>query len=104
MSESIYKPIGFRKFVILGQVKSSLEISEDEYNNTMKTNLIGSWLVSKYVGTRMRSAGHGGSIINISSLSGLGRVEWDNGVAYTSSKAGLNYLTKVHFFNSINAK
>ncbi|KAL1533697.1 3-oxoacyl-[acyl-carrier-protein] reductase FabG-like [Salvia divinorum] len=80
---------------VRGQVISSLEISEEEYNNTVKTNLIGSWLVSKYVGARMLSAGCSGSIINISSIAGLGRTEPVGSVAYTSSKAGLNYMTKV---------
>ncbi|XP_057785111.1 uncharacterized protein LOC131002657 [Salvia miltiorrhiza] len=80
---------------VRGQVKPSLEISEEEYNNAVKTNLIGSWLVSKYVGARLRSTGRGGSIINISSASGVGRAEPVGGIAYTSSKAGLNYMTKV---------
>ncbi|KAG6411096.1 hypothetical protein SASPL_129170 [Salvia splendens] len=80
---------------IRGNVKSSLDISEEEFNNVVKTNLIGSWLVSKCVGARLRAAGCSGTIINISSGSGLGRAEQVGSVAYTSSKAGLNHMIRV---------
>lgn len=84
--------------VPLGTVKSPLEISEDEWNSTLKTNITGSWLVSKYVCICMRDAGQKGSIINISSISGLNRGELPGGVAYASSKASLNTMTKVISF------
>lgn len=78
-----------------GSVKSPLELSEEEWNHTFKTNLTGSWLVSKYVCIRMRDAHQGGSIVNISSIAGLNRGQLPGGVAYTSSKAALNTMTKV---------
>lgn len=80
----------------IGQVRSSLELSEKEWNQVITTNLTGSWLVSKYVGALMRSTGRGGSIINISSISGLNRALVRGGVAYSSSKAGLDNMTKVY--------
>ncbi|XP_065622557.1 uncharacterized protein LOC112029553 [Quercus suber] len=43
----------------------------------------------------MRDAERGGSIINVSSVAGLDRGQWTGGVAYSSSKAGLNTFTKV---------
>ncbi|KAI3742292.1 hypothetical protein L1987_59972 [Smallanthus sonchifolius] len=70
-----------------GNVRSPLELSEEECNNTMRTNLTGTWLVSKYVCTYMRDANQGGSVINISSISGLNRGEFHGGLAYASSKA-----------------
>ncbi|XP_030926532.1 uncharacterized protein LOC115953146 [Quercus lobata] len=81
---------GFR-----GTKKSPLELSEEEWNHVIKTNLTGTWLVSKYIGIRMRDAERGGSIINISSIAGLDRGQLPGGAAYAASKTGLNTLTKV---------
>ncbi|GLJ21593.1 hypothetical protein SUGI_0400960 [Cryptomeria japonica] len=81
---------GFR-----GDVHESLDLSEDEWNKVVTTNLRGAWLVSKAVGICMRDAGRGGSIINISSIGGLSRGELPGGIAYNASKAGINTLTKV---------
>jgi NAD(P)-dependent dehydrogenase (short-subunit alcohol dehydrogenase family) len=83
----------------LGNVRSALELSEEEWNQIVKTNLTGAWLVSKYVCIRMRDAERGGSIINISSVAGLNRGYLPGATAYTSSKAGLNALTKVMSFD-----
>lgn len=80
---------------VRGTVKSSLELSEEEWDKTFKTNLKGSWLVSKYMCIRMRDAKQGGSIINISSIGGLNRGYLPGAAAYSSSKAGLNTLTKI---------
>ncbi|XP_059658726.1 uncharacterized protein LOC132305057 [Cornus florida] len=80
---------------VRGGVHSPLDLSEEEWNNTVKTNLTGSWLVSKYVCIRMRDANLGGSIINISSIAGINRTQFHGDVAYSSSKAGLNTMTKV---------
>jgi NADP-dependent 3-hydroxy acid dehydrogenase YdfG len=77
-------------------VKSPLDLSEEEWNNVLKTNLTGAWLVSKYVCIRMRDAERGGSIINISSIAGINRGQNPGAVAYASSKAGLDALTKVN--------
>ncbi|KAK9055486.1 hypothetical protein SSX86_026569 [Deinandra increscens subsp. villosa] len=80
---------------IRGNVRSPLELSEEEWDGTMRTNLTGTWSVSKYVCGYMRDAGQGGSIINISSISGLDRGQLPGGLAYSSSKAGVITLTKV---------
>lgn len=81
---------GFR-----GNVNSSLDLKEDEWNKVITTNLRGTWLVSKAVGKRMREAKRGGSIINISSIGGLSRGEVPGGIAYSASKAGINAMTKI---------
>ncbi|KAL0359640.1 UNVERIFIED_CONTAM: putative oxidoreductase [Sesamum angustifolium] len=59
---------------VRGQKRSSLEITEEEWNQVLKTNLIGTWQVTKYVASRLRSAERRGSIINISSITGLNRI------------------------------
>ena len=79
-----------------GGVKSSLELSEEEWNNVVRTNLTGSWLVSKHVGLRTVEAVQEGCIINISSTGGLNRTLSQGLLAYGSSKTGLNSMTKVH--------
>ena len=63
-----------------------------------RTNITGTWLVSKYVCIRIRDAEIKGSIINISSIAGANRGQLPGGVAYASSKAGVNMLTKVILF------
>ncbi|XP_038876813.1 3-oxoacyl-[acyl-carrier-protein] reductase FabG-like [Benincasa hispida] len=78
-----------------GTVKSSLDLGEEEWNKVLGTNLTGSWLVSKYVCRKMRDTKRGGSIINISSIDGVGRGNLPGGLAYAATKAGLNTLTKV---------
>ncbi|KAK7344932.1 hypothetical protein VNO77_15192 [Canavalia gladiata] len=80
---------------VRGSVKSSLKLSEEEWDHVFKTNLTGCWLVSKYVCKRMCDAKIKGSIINISSAAGLNRGSLPGAAAYASSKAGVNMLTKV---------
>ncbi|KAI3444307.1 hypothetical protein Pfo_000972 [Paulownia fortunei] len=79
---------------VRGQVRSSLDISEEEWNQVLKTNLLGTWQVSKCVISRLRAAGRGGSIINISSVGGLNRVQYSGGIAYNSSKSGMDSITR----------
>ncbi|KAI3514365.1 hypothetical protein L1887_12711 [Cichorium endivia] len=80
---------------VRGNVLSPLELTEEEWDSTMRTNLTGTWLVSKYVCKHMRDAHHGGSIINISSIAGLDRGQLPGGLAYATSKTGIVTLTKV---------
>ncbi|GLT63034.1 hypothetical protein SLA2020_356280 [Shorea laevis] len=80
---------------IRGGTNSALALSEEEWNQVINTNLRGSWLVSKYVCMRMRDAKHGGSVINISSIAGLDRVQAFGVLAYASSKAAQHAMTKV---------
>ncbi|KAM1734931.1 hypothetical protein ACFX11_020335 [Malus domestica] len=75
-------------------VSSALDLSEEEWNHVFRTNLTGSWLVSKFVAIRMRDADQGGSIVNISSIAGLNRGYLPGATAYNCSKAGVNTLTK----------
>ncbi|CAK9321653.1 unnamed protein product [Citrullus colocynthis] len=67
----------------------------EEWNKVLGTDLTGSWLVSKYACTKMRDTKRGGSIINISSIDGVGGGHLPGGLAYAATKTGLNTLTKV---------
>lgn len=80
---------------VRGSVHSPLNLSEDEWDNTIKTNLTGTWLVSKYVCTLMCNAKKGGSVINISSIAGLNRGMLPGCLAYASSKTAVKALTNV---------
>ncbi|KAI3772596.1 hypothetical protein L6452_03786 [Arctium lappa] len=76
-------------------MSSPLELSEEEWDSTNRTNLTGAWLVSKYICIYMRDANIGGSIINISSVSGLDRPQSRGSLAYSTSKTGVSTMTKV---------
>ncbi|KAK1260076.1 hypothetical protein QJS04_geneDACA010387 [Acorus gramineus] len=80
---------------IRGGVHSPLELSEEEWNNVIQTNLTGTWLVSKYIARRMHDANIKGSIINISSVTGLNRGHWPGGISYSASKSGVNTISRV---------
>ncbi|KAG5399899.1 hypothetical protein IGI04_014506 [Brassica rapa subsp. trilocularis] len=80
---------------IRGNVKTSLDLTEDEWNTVFRTNLSGPWLVSKYVCSLMRDAKRGGSVINVSSIAGLHRGLLPGGVAYACSKGGVDTMTRM---------
>ncbi|KAL7197706.1 hypothetical protein ACSBR2_020264 [Camellia fascicularis] len=80
---------------VRGTVKSVLNLSEDEWDGIIKTNMTGLWLVTKYVCLRMLAANKGGSVINISSIAGLSRGHLPGSLAYTASKAAVNTMTKM---------
>ncbi|VYS59507.1 unnamed protein product [Arabidopsis thaliana] len=79
---------------IRGKVKSSLDLSKEEWDNVFKTNLTGPWLVSKYVCVLMRDAKLGGSVINISSIAGI-RGILPGALAYACSKIGVDTMSKM---------
>lgn len=49
---------------------SCLEISAEEFDEVMATNVRGVWMASKLVGRLMAADGRGGNIINVSSITG----------------------------------
>ncbi|KAA0058400.1 3-oxoacyl-(acyl-carrier-protein) reductase FabG-like isoform X4 [Cucumis melo var. makuwa] len=76
IEESVTKAWDYFEFIDTlvnnaGNVKSPLELSEKEWDDTMGTNLKGQWLVYAY--SQTNKANRGGSIINIYSISGLDR-------------------------------
>ena len=72
---------------------SLLDLSEADWDKTIKTNLKGSFLCTQTAARVMRDAGRGGSIINIGS--GANKQPFMNLVDYCASKGGLEQLTRV---------
>tara|TARA_R110002096_G_scaffold15071_13_gene53197 strand:- start:2531 stop:3301 length:771 start_codon:yes stop_codon:yes gene_type:complete len=70
-----------------------LELSEEDWDKTIRTNLKGSFLCTQMGGRIMRDRGQGGTIINIGS--GANKQPFLNLVDYRASKGGLEQLTKV---------
>jgi len=76
----------------IAQYEPLIESTEDNFDNTIATNLKGVWLAMKYAIPEMIKAG-GGSIINISSLAADAA---QHGAAiYGASKAGVISMSKV---------
>lgn len=80
---------------IRGGVHSPLDWSEDDWENNIRSNLTGLWLVSKHVCRRMRDSRIKGSVINISSVGGLDRGQSPGAIAYVASKTGVMSVTRV---------
>ncbi len=70
-----------------------LELSEEDWDKTIRTNLKGSFLCTQVAGRLMKDQGRGGSIINIGS--GANKQPFLNLVDYCASKGGLDQLTRV---------
>lgn len=69
-----------------------LEMTEDQWDRVLDTNLKGVFLVAQAVVPYMMKQEHGGHIINISATTAIsGR---KNGVNYCASKAGVLVMTK----------
>ncbi|KAK9064955.1 hypothetical protein SSX86_016338 [Deinandra increscens subsp. villosa] len=80
---------------ITGPIPNPLDLPDEDWDKVFKTNLRGSWLVSKYVCLQMRAFNQVGSVINISLVTGLQRTYSYGSLAYASSKSALNTMTKV---------
>ena len=72
--------------------KPLLEVTEQEWDRVITTNLKGCFLCTQAAGIHMKEHGNG-SIINIGS--GCNKLPFPNLVAYTASKGGIEMLTKV---------
>ncbi len=72
--------------------KPALELSEEEWDRVLDTNLKGYFLVAREVGAHMVGRGKG-KVINVSSI--FGAVGMHNQLAYAASKGGVVQLTKV---------
>ncbi|MFB3817723.1 MAG: SDR family NAD(P)-dependent oxidoreductase [Candidatus Methylomirabilales bacterium] len=72
--------------------KPVLELTEDDWDQTLDTNLKGAFLVARAVGRQMLGQGSG-SVINIASM--MASVVHAERAAYASSKAGVVQLTRV---------
>ncbi len=72
---------------------SLLELTEEDWDKTLRTNLKGSFLCTQLAARQMKQQGWGGSIINIGS--GANKQPFLNLVDYCASKGGLDQLTRV---------
>ena len=72
--------------------KPLLELTEDEWDRVINTNLKGTFLGTQRAALHMKEFG-GGRIINIGS--GSNKIPFPNLVSYTASKGGIEMLTKV---------
>lgn len=73
--------------------KPAAEFDEDYWNRLIAVDLTGTALCMKYELQQMQKQGNGGSIINISSVSGF-RPQ-PNNIAYVAAKHGVVGMTKV---------
>jgi NAD(P)-dependent dehydrogenase (short-subunit alcohol dehydrogenase family) len=70
----------------------ALKLSESDWDKVVDTNLKGAWLMAQETAKHMAGMGHGGSIVNIASILGLGGIA--QVPAYAASKGGLINLTR----------
>lgn len=71
----------------------ALEVTDDEWQTIMDTNLKSAFMMSQEAGKVMKEQESGGKIINIASVAG--QVALRTGVVYASTKAALMQMTKV---------
>lgn len=76
-----------------GAFALTADFTEEEFDQTMNVNLKGLWLCMKYeIRQMLVQSPAGGSIVNTSSVNGLGGAE--QGSLYSASKAGVLAFTK----------
>lgn len=73
--------------------KPLLELSEEDWDRVIDTNLKGCFLCTQAVARRMVASKIAGSIINIGS--GCNKMPFPNLASYTASKGGIEMFTKV---------
>jgi NAD(P)-dependent dehydrogenase (short-subunit alcohol dehydrogenase family) len=71
----------------------ALEVTDDEWQKIMDTNLKSAFMMSQEVGRLMKENGTNGRIVNISSVAG--HVALRTGVVYAATKAAIIQMTKV---------
>ncbi len=72
---------------------SALDISEQDWDDVIETNLKGVWLVAQQAGRHMAADSKGGTIINIASI--LGRRVMGGVAPYAAAKAAVEHLTRL---------
>jgi NAD(P)-dependent dehydrogenase (short-subunit alcohol dehydrogenase family) len=76
----------------IARVGPALEMTEDDWDSVLDTNLKGSFFTAQAVAKAMVARGAGGNLINISSTGGI-QATRDLSI-YCAAKAGLIHLTK----------
>jgi NAD(P)-dependent dehydrogenase (short-subunit alcohol dehydrogenase family) len=77
----------------IGHVAPSHKEDPADFNRVLSVNLTGSYQMAQAFGRACIAAGHGGSIVNISSVLGMVATDAPQ-AAYVASKAGLLALTR----------
>jgi NAD(P)-dependent dehydrogenase (short-subunit alcohol dehydrogenase family) len=73
--------------------KPALELTEDDWDTVLDTNLKGTFFLTTAVARHWVAAGTPGAIVNIASQAGIVAIE--ERAAYGTSKAGMIHLTKI---------
>jgi NAD(P)-dependent dehydrogenase (short-subunit alcohol dehydrogenase family) len=76
----------------IARTAPALDVSEADRDQVIDTNLKGAWLMAQETARHMAGLGHGGAIINVASILGLGAA--GQLAAYCASKAALINLTR----------
>jgi NAD(P)-dependent dehydrogenase (short-subunit alcohol dehydrogenase family) len=76
----------------ISRADNAFDVSETDWDEVMRTNLMGAFLVARSAAMALKEKGKGGSIVNVASILGL-RVAGSL-TAYGTSKAGLIHMTK----------
>ncbi|MCZ0999440.1 SDR family oxidoreductase [Streptomyces mirabilis] len=76
------------------------EVSEEDWEAVLRTNVTGVWLAMKHEIAHMKDNG-GGAIVNISSILGA-HLRIPNGAAYITSKAAVSALTRAAALDHIH--
>jgi NAD(P)-dependent dehydrogenase (short-subunit alcohol dehydrogenase family) len=77
----------------IGDRNPAEEMTDQQWERVMDTNLTGVWLFDQAVGKHMIKRGEGGRIINMASIGGIVGVETGN-ANYCDSKGGIIALTR----------
>lgn len=84
--------VAFNNAGIEGDVAETTELTEENFDRVMSINVKGVWLCMKYQLQRMLEQGHGGAIVNNSSVAGL--IGFPGLGHYVASKHAVVGLTK----------
>lgn len=76
-----------------GHSTPALEVTLEEWRRVIDTDLVGAFLAAQEAARRMVAAGHGGRIVNVTSVHE--HVPLRGSVAYCAAKHGLGAVTKV---------
>ncbi|XP_044945962.1 2-(S)-hydroxypropyl-CoM dehydrogenase-like [Hordeum vulgare subsp. vulgare] len=78
-----------------GEVQDCLSVTEDEYNKTMKVNVITPWLLIKAMAKRLRDAQSGGSVVCLTQIIGAERGLYPGAAAYGTSLGAVHQLVRL---------
>lgn len=74
--------------------EDSLDVSPESWRRVIDINLTGTFLCCQALGRACRDGGHGGAIVNVSSMSGRVVNVPQHQASYNASKAAVDQLTK----------